>query len=152
VTDHDHHDRDDLPIDPDRPPARVRASVVVAVAVGGALGAPARYGVARLITSAANRFPWATFWTNVSGSFALGVVVALVVERFPSNRYARPFLAIGFLGAYTTYSTFAVDTDLLLKNGHAGVALVYVVASMVVGLAAATIGIRVGEAFVGTEA
>jgi protein CrcB len=80
--------------------------VLGVIALGGALGATARYGVAQLVHVAPDTFPWATFWTNGTGSFALGLILALVLERFPPGRYLRPFLATGFLGAYTTYSTF----------------------------------------------
>jgi CrcB protein len=120
--------------------SRAPAVVYGAIAVGGALGASARYGVTQLITVSPNSFPWATFWTNVSGSFALGVVLALVLERFPPSRYARAFAATGFLGAYTTYSTFAVETDLLVKDGHGGIAVAYVVASLVAGFVAVFLG------------
>lgn len=114
--------------------------VVAAVALGGALGAPARYGISLAVHVSPGTFPWGTFWTNVSGSFALGFFLAVVLERFPPTRYLRPFVATGFLGAYTTYSTFAVETDLLVKTGHVGVALAYVVASFAAGLTAAWIG------------
>jgi CrcB protein len=124
---------------------RADAPVYAAIAAGGALGAPARYGVAQLVHVSTGSFPWATFWTNVSGSFALGVVLALVLERFPPTRYARPFVATGFLGAYTTYSTFAVETDLLIKDGHAGIGLAYAAASLAVGLAAVWSGIVVAR-------
>ena len=113
---------------------------LAAVALGGALGAPARYGISVAVQVAPGTFPWGTFWTNVSGSLALGLFLALVLERFPPSRYLRPFVATGFLGAYTTYSTFAVETDLLVKNGHLGIALIYVVASFGAGLTAAWIG------------
>jgi fluoride exporter len=147
-----------MPIDPDldpatppepsmgqRPAARARRaepSVLAAVAVGGALGGPARYAVAQLIHVAKDGFPWATFWTNISGSFALGLVLALILERFPPTRYLRPFLATGFLGAYTTYSTFAVETVLLIKNGAAAIGLAYAVASPMAGFLAVWAGIR----------
>lgn len=124
---------------------RTDPKVIGAIAVGGALGASARYGMTQLVTVAPDTFPWATFWTNVSGSFALGVVLALVLERFPPSRYARAFAATGFLGAYTTYSTFAVETDLLIKDGHATLALAYVVASFVVGFAAVFAGMAVAR-------
>ena len=112
-----------------------------AIALGGALGTPARYGVAQLIHVAPGSLPpWATSWTNVSGSLALGLLLALILERFPPTRYQRPFVATGFLGAYTTYSTFAVETDLLVKDGHIGVALAYVAASLLAGFVAVWAG------------
>ncbi len=120
---------------------RTERRTVPAIALGGAFGAPARYGVAQLVHVAPHTFPWATFWTNVSGSFALGLVLALVLERYPPTRYVRPFVATGFLGAYTTYSTFAVETDLLVKDGHAGIALSYVAASLAAGLVAVWAGL-----------
>lgn len=123
-----------------RTTARTEPKVIGAIAVGGALGASARYGVAQLITVSPDSFPWATFWTNITGSFALGVVLALVLERFPPSRYARAFAATGFLGAYTTYSTFAVETDVLVKDGHAVTAMAYVVASLVMGFGAVWLG------------
>jgi CrcB protein len=154
-------DRDDPPGDPDlasadptepaverravaasaRTERRAEPDVLAAIALGGALGAPARYGVSTLIHVEPDGFPWATFWTNVSGSFALGLLLILILERFPPTRYVRPFLATGFLGAYTTYSTFAVETDLLIKNGHAGTAAVYSAASLLVGFTASWLGI-----------
>lgn len=112
-----------------------------AIALGGALGASARYGVAQVVHVAAGGFPWATFWTNLSGSFALGLVLALTLERFPPSRYLRPFVATGFLGAYTTYSTFAVETVLLVRAGHSGLAFAYAGASLVGGFAVAWAGI-----------
>jgi len=115
--------------------------VLAAIALGGALGGPARYGVAQVIHVAPDTFPWATFWTNISGSFALGLLLALILERFPPSRYLRPFVATGFLGAYTTYSTFAVETDLLIKNGHAAIGLGYAAASLAVGFLAVWVGI-----------
>ena len=124
---------------------RADPKVISAIAIGGALGASARYGVAQVITVPLDSFPWATFWTNISGSLALGVVLALVLERFPPSRYARAFAATGFLGAYTTYSTFAVETDLLVKDGHAGIAALYVIASFVAGFIAVLSGMRLAR-------
>lgn len=115
-------------------------AVVAAVAAGGALGTAARYGVGQAVAVAPGTFPWATLWTNVSGSLALGLVLAVVLERFPPTRFVRPFVATGFLGAYTTYSTFAVETDLLVKDGHGAVAAAYVAGSLVAGCAAVWAG------------
>jgi CrcB protein len=124
---------------------RAEPSVLAAIALGAALGAPARYGVAQLVHVAKDTFPWATFWTNVSGSFALGLVLSLTLVRFPPTRYVRPFVATGFLGAYTTYSTFAVEADLLVKDGHAAIGAAYIAASMVIGFAAVWAGIWVAR-------
>lgn len=124
---------------------RRRWLVLGAVALGGALGAPARYGISLAVTITPGSFPWGTFWTNVSGSFALGFVLAVLLERFPPTRYLRPFVATGFLGAYTTYSTFAAETDLLVRNGHVGVAAAYVGASLVGGFGAVWTGLSLGR-------
>ena len=114
---------------------------MVAVAAGALPGGAARYGLAQAITVPAGHFPWATFWTNVSGSFVLGFLLVLLLERYPPSRYARAFAGTGFCGAFTTFSTFSVETDLLVKDGHATLALAYVVSSLVVGIATAGAGI-----------
>jgi CrcB protein len=103
--------------------------------------------VAQLIHVAPGSFPQATFWTNVSGSFALGLVLGVILGRYPPSRYVRAFVATGFLGAYTTYSTLAVETDVLLKDGHAALALAYAGVSLVAGLAAVAAGLWTGRAF-----
>jgi fluoride exporter len=138
-------DWQDLPVDPDTDvgttfaPARTR--ILLAIALGGMIGATARYKVSTWITVSAGGFPWATFWTNVSGSLVLGALLVVLVERFPPSRYAQAFAGTGVLGAYTTFSTFSVETDLLVKDGHVGTAIAYVVASLVVGIAVAWLGI-----------
>jgi fluoride exporter len=131
---------------------RARASVrrdprvLFAVSLGGALGGPARYGITQLVDISPGTFPWGTFWINVSGGFALGLFFTLVFERVAPTRYLRPFMATGFLGAYTTYSTFAVETDLLVRNGHWNEALAYAVASLAAGFSAAWGGILLARA------
>jgi CrcB protein len=119
--------------------------VLLAIAVGAMGGATARYKLSTWITVAPGGFPWATFWTNISGSFVLGVLLIVVAERFRPTRYARPFATTGFLGAYTTFSTFSVETDVLIKDGHALVAGLYVAASLAAGLTAAWLGVRLGR-------
>ncbi len=109
------------------------------------LGASARYGISRLIPTTGTAFPWATLLTNLSGAFALGVVLVVAVELLAPSRYLRPFAATGVLGGYTTFSTFAVEADLLVKNGRAGLALVYVAASIGGGLVAAWAGGAAGR-------
>jgi CrcB protein len=162
--DHDHPvipiDADLVPADPAQPAGHARAAaprprrlghgrarldVVAVIALGGMIGASARYGIARWLPTRPGGFPWATFWTNLSGSFLLGLLLVLVLERFPPSRYLRPFAATGILGAFTTMSTFEVETALLLKDGHATTALLYGVGSIVAGLALAYAGILAGR-------
>src|ERR671937_1992757 len=96
-----------------------RRSVVrtaVAIAGAGALGALARYGVEGAITRRVAAFPWGTFVVNVSGSFALGFVVTLLGERLAVASWLRAALAIGFLGAYTPFSTLSLESYRLLES------------------------------------
>jgi CrcB protein len=132
-------------------PARRRRSgradprILLAISGGAMGGATARYELATVIPVPSGGFPWATFWTNVSGSLVLGFLLVLLIERFPPTRYARAFAGTGFLGAYTTFSTFSVETDVLLKEGHPATAAVYVVASLVVGVTLAWLGVLLGR-------
>jgi fluoride exporter len=120
---------------------RAQPAVLGAIALGGALGAVARYEVAQLIHVSKDAFPWATFWTNISGAFVLGFFLTLVVERFPPSRYPRPFFAVGFLGAYTTFSTMAVETVSLIRDGRPGLGVGYLTGSIAAGLVVVYAGI-----------
>jgi CrcB protein len=86
-------------------------------------------------------FPWGTLLINVSGSFVLGFYLTLVTERFVGRSTTRLFLATGFLGAYTTFSTLSYETVQLLAAGAALPAVGYVVGSLLLGIAAAAVGI-----------
>jgi CrcB protein len=136
---------DKIPVDPDTVRGRPDFAVLAVVAVGGMAGASARYAVTRWVAPQAGGFPWAIFWVNVSGSFFLGLLLVLALERFPPSRLLRPFFATGVLGAYTTMSTFLVDTTVLVKDGHVATAAVYAVGSIVAGLAAAYVGVLSGR-------
>ena len=125
--------------------SRAQPDVLAAISLGGMLGASARYGIARWIPTAPHGFPWATFWTNLSGSFLLGFLLVLLLERYPPTKLLRPFLATGIIGAFTTMSTYAVETALLVKDGHAGTALLYGLGSLVAGVILAYAGILVGR-------
>jgi len=140
---------EDLPVDPDVDrELQPRIRTLVAIALGGALGAPARFAVASLAPVGSGRFPWTTFAINVSGAAALGAAVAILSRRYPDDHLARPLVATGFLGAFTTFSTLAVESDLLV-SGHRGVmAAVYLVGSLGAGLAAVWLGLNVGRAVV----
>jgi CrcB protein len=122
-------------------PVRPRLGVGIAVGAGGAIGALARYAVAGAWPVRAGTFPWSTLWINVSGSLVLGVVVTLVVERWPPTRYVRPFVGAGVCGGYTTWSTFMTEAALLVRHHRAGVTAAYVAVSLVAGLAATAAGI-----------
>ena len=132
---------------PPRGPARNRAEpgVLLAIAIGGGLGTLARYGVSRLVHVAKDTFPWATFTTNLCGAFAIGLLLTLLFERFPPTRFGRPFLAIGFLGGFTTFSTMAVETVTLCKDGFPALGIGYLGASVGFGLAACYLGIVLGR-------
>src|SRR5690606_27411300 len=112
------------------------AVTVLWVALGGALGAPARYFLALAVQSRRpGRFPWGTFAANVVGSLLLGLVVGAGVTG-----HAGSLVAIGFCGALTTYSTFSHETHRLMRDGHRREALMNVVGSMAATLAAVAVG------------
>ena len=136
-----------LPIDPDLEQASRRADprVLVLVALGGMGGASARYGLAQWLPVGGGQFPWATFWTNVAGSFLLGVLLVVLLERLRPHAHLRPLLATGVLGAFTTMSAFQVETAVLLRDGHAATGIAYASASVVAGIAAAAAGITIGR-------
>ena len=114
------------------------------IAVFGAAGALARLGVSNAVD--ARTFPFATLLVNVSGSFALGVLVTWGAMRL--SRDVGSAVGVGFLGAYTTFSTFSVDATLLADDGRLPAAALYVVASVGLGIAAAVLGVAVGRTLV----
>jgi len=118
---------------------------LAAIAVGGSLGTLARYGVERAVVPSAHGIPWATLTVNVVGSFVLGGVLTLVVERWPGDRYLRPLVAVGFCGGFTTFSTLAVEIDQRLQHGRPAVAAVYLAATLLAGLGAALAGITLAR-------
>lgn len=105
--------------------ARPNLGVPAAIGLGGALGGVARYEIALAAPTSAGGFPWATWWINLAGALVLGVVVTLVVERWPPTRYVRPFVGIGVCGGFTTWSTFMTETALLLRHHRVVLAVLY---------------------------
>ena len=120
-------------------------TAVPAVALGGALGGSARYGVDQLLPSTAREFPGATFAVNVTGSFVLALLLVLVLEVWPPTRHVRPFLAVGFLGSFTTFSTWMVEFDQMLADGATLLAVSYLAASVLSGVVAAVLGLLLGR-------
>jgi len=117
--------------------------VLGAVSTGGALGAAARYGLSLALPHRPGTFPVATFVTNVSGCLLIGVLMVLMTEVWAAHRLLRPFLGTGVLGGYTTFSTYAVDTQRLVTAGAAGTGLVYLVGTLAAALVAVYAGITV---------
>lgn len=149
---------DRLPIDPDLAPDdpsepavghrltkvavhRRDPAILVSIGAGGFLGAVGRYEMGLAFPVAAGAFPFTTFAINTSGAFALGVVLTFILERLPPNRYLRPFMCVGVLGAWTTMSTLATESAVLMKDGHLPIALIYLAATVVCGVGATAIGI-----------
>jgi len=125
--------------------------VLVGVAVGGVAGTAVRDALVGAYPATSAGFPWLTFAINVAGAAALGLLLSRLGTARGSHRI-RALLGTGFLGGFTTFSTFAVETDLLVHDGRAGVAAVYVVASLVVGTLAALTGTRLGRTLPGAPA
>lgn len=120
---------------------RGRADVLAVIAVGGALGSGARYGVARWLPHDPAHVPWSTVTVNVVGSLLLGALMVFVLDVWPPNRYLRPFLGVGVLGGFTTFSTYMVDTWSLLRLGQGLQAAGYLLGTLAVGVVALWAGI-----------
>ena len=114
-------------------------------ALGGALGALARWAAAEALPTAPGGWPWATLLVNLTGCFLLGVLVAVLAARPPEPAWVRPFLAVGVLGGYTTYSAFAVEVVELVDDGAVAPAAGYVVLSVVGGVTAVAVGALAGR-------
>ena len=114
-------------------------------ALGGALGALGRWGLAEGLPSSPAGWPWATLVVNLTGCLLMGALLALVAARSPEPAWARPFLGVGLLGGWTTFSTFAVEVVELVDAGSAVLAAAYVLASVVGGVAAVALGSSVAR-------
>ncbi|MEU3457027.1 CrcB family protein [Micromonospora sp. NPDC006766] len=115
------------------------AAVLGAIAAGGVLGALARAGLQTAFPHPPTGFPWATFGINVLGSLLIGALMAVLTAR-PAGPLARPFLGVGVLGGFTTFSTYVVDTQRAATAGAPGTALAYLAATLVGALVAVWAG------------
>jgi len=111
-----------------------------AVAAGGVIGSLARFGLHEAFPSAAGRFPWATFTVNVTGCLLIGVLMVLVAEVWVGRRLLRPFLGVGVLGGFTTFSTYALDIERAVSAGAPRVALLYLGGTLVAAMLAVGAG------------
>jgi len=115
--------------------------VYLAVAIGGVIGCWARYAMTVWLQSAYGRdFPYATLAINVIGSFLMGFLFVLTLERTTLAPYLRVGILTGVLGGFTTFSTYAMETLMLAEGGEPGKGLLYVVLSNLIGIGAAVVG------------
>jgi len=123
--------------------ARSQPAVLATIALGGGLGALARYGVSQLLPTMPGRFPWGTFLVNVSGCLLIGVLMVLITEVWTAHRLVRPFLGVGVLGGFTTFSTYALEIHNLLRPGSVPIAFAYLAGTLLVALLAVLLGMWV---------
>jgi len=122
--------------------------VLLVVALGGALGSLGRWGLGEALAGS-GPFPWGTFVENAAGSFALGVLVVVLLERWPRSRYLRPFLGVGVLGGFTTFSTYALDLRTLVAADRVALAGTYLVGTLAAALLSAWLGIAAARRVAG---
>jgi fluoride exporter len=142
-----------FPTDPDvtgedvrrLPHAAERRDILLCIALGGALGGLARWGLAEALPHDPDALPWATVLANVSGCFAIGALFVVLADRRPGSHLLRPLLGTGLLGGYTTFSTYALDTRDLLAAGRPFLAAAYLVGTLVVSLLALVASVRFTE-------
>ncbi len=120
------------------------AADIAAIAVGGGVGSVARYLLSAAFP-AGHGFPWAVFAVNVSGCFCLGVLLVYLLEVWPPRRLLRPFLAIGLIGGYTTFSTYAAGVLALLLGHAPALADAYALSSVLAALAAVWLGMKLAR-------
>ncbi|MDG1748857.1 MAG: fluoride efflux transporter CrcB [Porticoccaceae bacterium] len=109
----------------------------LAVAIGGALGSVARYALSSWVFDiTSHKFPYATLIVNVAGSFVMGILFVVVVERAALPAEMRSLLMIGFIGAFTTFSAFSLDALGLWQNGHVLMSVIYMITTVILCLVA----------------
>ena len=117
--------------------------LIAAIAIGGALGAVGRHLVAGQVMKLAGAgFPWGTVAVNVIGSFAMGALVETMALKWSVGMEMRGFLAVGILGAFTTFSTFSLDVALLTERGQLAGAFLYVAFSVLLSIGALFAGLH----------
>lgn len=154
---HDGPSSPDLPVDPDLTPAderdiRVRPrirprrwDIALVIAAGGAIGGAARWTMSEAWPTSEQGFPWATFAENVAGCLLLGAVMVFLLDVWAPHRYARPFLGIGVLGGFTTFSAYSLETMRMIERNDWLGASTYSLGSVIAGLAAVGLGLLIAK-------
>jgi CrcB protein len=119
--------------------------MLLAVAVGGFVGGEARYLLGLAFPTTRGTFPATIFAINVSGAFVLALLLVLIMEVWRPTTYVRPLWCTGFCGAYTTFSTWMVDTDRLVSAGRYGTAAINLFGALAAGLLATMLGVGLGR-------
>lgn len=119
--------------------------ILAAISLGGMVGASTRHGLDLLWPTTSGTLPWATLLVNASGCFLIGVLMAVLGEVARPHPLLRSFLGIGVLGGYTTFSTYAVQVDALLREGYPLVALAYLAGTVLAALASVVAGTVAGR-------
>lgn len=133
-------------------PLHQQPLAVLAVFAGGIVGTSARYALESMFPASAGHWPWTTFGINIAGAALLGIIAAVLVARAddsPRRQRIRLFAGTGCCGAFTTYSTFALEQTNLWRHDAGGIALGYAVVSVVAGVLAAWTGFLLGDKLTG---
>lgn len=121
--------------------------MMIAVAIGGALGAMSRYAISSQIArTLGTGFPWGTLTVNLIGSFLMGLLAPVLLSKVSSPEI-RSFLTVGLLGSLTTFSTFSMETVALYQRGEAGLAALNVGVSVAACIAGLMVGLQAGKVF-----
>jgi CrcB protein len=119
---------------------------ILVVGLSGALGALARYGVYGLARQWGwASFPWATFFVNMAGCLLFGIFVSVAEHRYAFSEHTRLAVLVGFMGSFTTFSTFAVDASAMLREGQLGLAAIYVIGQNALGIGLIFLGLFAGR-------
>ncbi|NKZ09075.1 fluoride efflux transporter FluC [Actinomadura latina] len=119
-----------------------------AISAGGVLGALARYGLSSAFPYGPGEFPWPVFWINVSGCLLIGALMVLITEVRRAHRLVRPFLGVGVLGGFTTFSTYTVDVQRAVAHGAPRIGLAYLALTLAAALAAVLAGVRLTRSLI----
>jgi fluoride exporter len=118
---------------------------LIAIGLGGCLGALARHGLNELIGRRYPQFPWATLTANMSGCLLIGIVMALDIDNRFGSKFAFSLISVGFLGSLTTFSTFSFQTLELLQENHLAAAGANILINVGVGLTAVWLGMKLAR-------